>query len=101
MSEEEYYAMHREAEHGDDKNKYDFKELERAFADLDKDTSSSLSLDEWRRPFEEHTDKYMEKEVDSNVGIVKIAGEEGFFTDDFDYEYAPADMSKVPSKPMD
>jgi hypothetical protein len=60
MSEEEYYAMHREAEHGDDKNKYDLKELERAFADLDKDTSSSLSLDEWRRPFEEHTDAWLQ-----------------------------------------
>jgi len=60
MSEDEYYAMHREAEHGDDKNRYDDKELERAFADLDKDTSASLSLDEWRRPFEEHTDAWLQ-----------------------------------------
>jgi len=60
MSEDEYYAMHREAEQGDDKNKYDDKELDRAFADLDKDTSSSLSLDEWRRPFEEHTDAWLQ-----------------------------------------
>ena len=60
MSEDEYYAMHREAEQGDDKNKYDDKELDRAFADLDKDNSSSLSLDEWRRPFEEHTDAWLQ-----------------------------------------
>jgi hypothetical protein len=60
MSESEYFAMHREAEQGDDKNKYDQKELERAFADLDRDGSASLSLDEWRRPFEEHTDAWLQ-----------------------------------------
>ena len=60
MSGNEYYAMHREAEQGDDKNKYDDKELENAFADLDKDGSASLSLDEWRRPFEEHTDAWLQ-----------------------------------------
>jgi hypothetical protein len=60
MSGTEYYAMHREAEQGDDKNKYDDKELENAFADLDKDGSASLSLDEWRRPFEEHTDAWLQ-----------------------------------------
>ena len=60
MSGNEYYAMHREAEQGDDKNKYDDKELENAFADLDKDGSASLSLDEWRLPFEEHTDAWLQ-----------------------------------------
>lgn len=60
MSESEYFAMHREAEQGDDKNKYDQKELERAFADLDRDGSETLSLDEWRRPFEEHTDAWLQ-----------------------------------------
>jgi Ca2+-binding EF-hand superfamily protein len=60
MSKEEYYAMHREAEQGDDKNAYDDKELARAFSDLDKDSSDSLSLDEWRRPFEEHTDAWLQ-----------------------------------------
>ena len=60
MSKMEYYAMHREAEQGDDKNKYDDKELARAFQDLDTDATGSLSLDEWRRPFEEHTDAWLQ-----------------------------------------
>jgi hypothetical protein len=69
MSESEYFAMHREAEQGDDKNKYDQKELERAFADLDRDDSASLSLDEWRRPFEEHTDAWLQVRVCGGGGL--------------------------------
>lgn len=44
----------------DGRNRYEDAELEEGFADLDRDGSQSISLDEWRRPFEEHTDSWLQ-----------------------------------------
>ena len=60
MNLEEFKILHRQAETGDERQKYDPEELEQSFSDLDKDKGASISLDEWRRPFEEHTDAWLQ-----------------------------------------
>ena len=60
LSLDEFKALHRQAETGDERQKYDPDELQQSFSDLDKDKSATISLDEWRRPFEEHTDAWLQ-----------------------------------------
>jgi hypothetical protein len=60
LSLDEFKALHRQAEMGDERQKYDPDELQQSFSDLDKDKSATISLDEWRRPFEEHTDAWLQ-----------------------------------------
>ncbi len=60
MNSDEFKALHAQAEMGDERQKYDPEELDQGFADLDKDKSASISLDEWRRPFEQHTDAWLQ-----------------------------------------
>ena len=54
----------------------------------------------FKNPTTEALEKFMEEEPESNIGIVKIAGEEGYYTDDFDYkpDFGPGFGKKEDSK---
>eukprot|EP00960_Hanusia_phi_P074925 768344-Hanusia_phi.AAC.17 len=59
MDKDEYIALHREAENGEKSDHYNQTELDEGYASLDRDQNDLLSLEEWRRPFEEHTDSWL------------------------------------------
>lgn len=59
MDKAEYIALHREAENLEKSDRYNQTELDEGYSSLDKDENNLLSLEEWRRPFEEHTDSWL------------------------------------------